>query len=190
MQIKFPTEIKKIVSIAKVWFPLDIVLMLATAALVASVRYIAVVCSLNIFLHFYCFAFFSIASYLFHVSEAQLFQAMRSLIFFSFISFLVILTPLPEAVASFWLLRPNFCSDWTSKFISFYYILRRSFQLLVLLTMGNTLYWKNQNTKVIFSSQTEPIHSMQLPILIHIYELISLVNIAKSCLWSFTECSN
>lgn len=83
MQIKFPTEIKEIVSIAKVGFPLHIVLMIATAAalLVAVVRYIAVVGSLNIFLHFYCFAFFSIASYLFHVLKAQLFQAMRSLIF-------------------------------------------------------------------------------------------------------------
>lgn len=48
MQIKFQTEIKKIVSIAT-RFPFDIVLMLTAAA---AVRYIAVVCSLNIFLSF------------------------------------------------------------------------------------------------------------------------------------------
>lgn len=53
MQIKFPTEIKKNSFNRNARFPLDIVLMLApAAAAVAVVRYIAAVCSLNVFLGF------------------------------------------------------------------------------------------------------------------------------------------
>lgn len=150
MQIKFQTEIKKIVSIAT-RFPFDIVLMLTAAA---AVRYIAVVCSLNIFLSFIASLSLShLTSFMFgnRVSGNAL-----VLHFFFPVRFFRILTPLPRQI--FLASSIQFLSDWMRKLIA-------SRFSVIFSCLQWDLTQKIRKTKLNFFFSNKIIHCIVVPLI-------------------------